>query len=194
MQIQTGNTPTIQTNTGIAASTRSIHRSTDQSSSTPMANKSPSSRWIMIAAAGLSAAVISGCATQSSSSAVYRSSDTQREQTVRMAVVESVREVTIQRDSKGLGTVGGAVIGGIAGSSVGGGRGQDIATVVGAIGGLVAGQAIENQANQRKGYEITLKYDSGETRVIVQEADVEIRAGDRVKVVTGANGALRVTR
>ncbi len=151
-------------------------------------------RWTTLMAVGLSAAVISGCATQSSSSAVYRSSDTQREQTVRMAVVESVREVTIQRDSKGIGTVGGAVIGGLAGSSVGGGRGQDIATVVGAIGGLVAGQAIENQANQRKGYEITLKYDSGETRVIVQEADVEIRAGDRVRVVTGVNGALRVTR
>jgi outer membrane lipoprotein SlyB len=150
--------------------------------------------WVLIATIGLSAALISGCATQSSSSAVYRSSDTQREQTVRMAVVESVREVTIQRDSKGIGTVGGAVIGGIAGSSVGGGRGQDIATVVGAIGGMVAGQAIENQANQRKGYEITLKYDSGETRVIVQEADVEIRAGDRVRVVTGPNGALRVTR
>ena len=151
-------------------------------------------RWRALMAVGLSAVVISGCATQSSSSAVYRSSDTQREQTVRMAVVESVREVTIQRDSKGIGTVGGAVIGGLAGSSVGGGRGQDIATVVGAIGGLVAGQAIENQANQRKGYEITLKYDSGETRVIVQEADVEIRAGDRVRVVTGVNGALRVTR
>ena len=150
--------------------------------------------WVLITAIGLSAALISGCATQSSSSAVYRSSDTQREQTVRMAVVESVREVTIQRDSKGIGTVGGAVIGGIAGSSVGGGRGQDIATVVGAIGGMVAGQAIENQANQRKGYEITLKYDSGETRVIVQEADVEIRAGDRVRVITGPNGALRVTR
>ena len=36
------------------------------------------------------AAIVTGCATQSSSGSVYRSSDTQREQTVRMATVEAV--------------------------------------------------------------------------------------------------------
>lgn len=135
----------------------------------------------------------SGCATQSSSPDVYRSSDTQREQTVRMATVESVRKVTIQRDSQGVGTVGGAVVGGLAGSTIGGGRGQDIATVLGAIGGAVAGQAIEQGANKREGLEIVIKYDTGETRVIVQEADVDLRPGDRVRVVSGG-GRIRVTR
>lgn len=144
------------------------------------------------AVAGL-ALVVSGCATQSSSSGVYRADETQREQTVRMATVEAVRKVMIQRDSKGIGVIGGAAVGGLAGSSVGGGRGQDIATVLGAIGGLVAGQAIENQANQREGLEITVKYDSGETRVIVQEADVDVKAGDRVRVVSGG-GVLRIAK
>ena len=143
------------------------------------------------ALAGLLA--LTGCATQTSSSAVYRSDQTQREQTVRMATVEAVRQVTIQRDSKGVGVVGGAVVGGLAGSSVGGGRGQDIATVLGAIGGMVAGQAIEEKANQRPGLEITVKYDSGETRIIVQEADVDVRPGDRVQVITGG-GVTRVAR
>lgn len=146
-------------------------------------------------ALAVSALVIaaSGCATQSSSPDVYRSSDTQREQTVRMATVESVRKVTIQRDSQGVGTVGGAVVGGLAGSTIGGGRGQDIATVLGAIGGAVAGQAIEQGSNKREGLEIVVKYDSGETRVIVQEADVDLRPGDRVRVVSGG-GRVRVTR
>jgi outer membrane lipoprotein SlyB len=99
----------------------------------------------------------------------------------------------IQRDSKGIGLIGGAAVGGIAGSGVGGGRGQDIAAVLGAIGGMVAGQAIENQANQREGLEITVKYDSGDVRVIVQEADVELRPGDRVRVITGS-GITRVAR
>ena len=143
------------------------------------------------ALAGLLA--LTGCATQTSSSAVYRSDQTQREQTVRMATVEAVRQVTIQRDSKGVGVVGGAVVGGLAGSGVGGGRGQDIATVLGAIGGMVAGQAIEEKANQRPGLEITVKYDSGETRIIVQEADVDVRPGDRVQVITGG-GVTRVAR
>ena len=137
--------------------------------------------------------VLAGCATQSGSSAVYRSDQIQREQTVRMATVQAVRQVMIQRDSKGIGVIGGAVVGGIAGSGVGGGRGQDIATVLGAIGGMVAGQAIEEKANQRPGLEITVKYESGETRVIVQEADVDVKPGDRVQVITGG-GVTRVAR
>lgn len=158
---------------------------------------SPSSslkRAALSLAVGALAVVASGCATQSSSPDIYRSSDTQREQTVRMATVESVRKVTIQRDNQGVGTVGGAVVGGLAGSTIGGGRGQDIATVLGAIGGAVAGQAIEQGSNKREGLEIVVKYDdSGETRVIVQEADVDLRPGDRVRVVSGG-GRVRVTR
>ncbi len=152
------------------------------------------SKSLFIATTGIACVlVLTGCATQSSSSTVYRSDQTQREQTVRMATVEAVREVMIQRDSKGIGVVGGAVVGGLAGSGVGGGRGQDIATVLGAIGGMVAGQAIEEKANQKPGLEITVKYDSGETRIIVQEADVQVRPGDRVQVITGG-GVTRVAR
>ncbi len=165
---------------------------------TPSASVQQSKRPSLVAIASTLAVVgislvASGCATQSSSSAVYRADETQREQTVRMATVESVRKVMIQRDSKGIGVIGGAVVGGLAGSSAGGGRGQDIATVLGAIGGMVAGQAIENQANQREGLEIIVKYDSGETRVIVQEADVDVKAGDRVRVISGS-GVLRISK
>ncbi len=142
----------------------------------------------------LSAVTLAGCATQSSSSAVYRSGDTQREQTVRMATVEAVRTVTIQRDSKGVGVVGGAVVGGIAGSGVSSGKREaNIGAVLGAIAGTVAGQAIEERANRRDGLEITLKYDNGDVRVIVQEADVDVKPGDRVRVVSGG-GATRVSK
>lgn len=147
----------------------------------------------LLAACVVSIAALSGCATQSSSSAVYKSSETQREQSVRMATVEAVRKVMIQRDSKGVGVVGGAVVGGIAGSTAGRGKGADIGTVLGAIGGMVAGQAIENQANQREGLEITVKYDNGDTRIIVQEADVDVRPGDRVRIVSGG-GVTRVSK
>lgn len=134
-----------------------------------------------------------GCATQSSSSTVYKANETQREQAVRMATVEAVRKVMIQRESKGIGTIGGAVVGGIAGSGIGQGKGSDIGTVLGAIGGMVAGQAIEQQANQREGLEITIKYDNGDRRVIVQEADLDVKPGDRVRIVSGA-GVIRVSK
>ncbi len=147
----------------------------------------------LITLAAFAALALSGCATHSSSSAVYKASETQREQTVRMATVEAVRKVMIQRDSKGIGTIGGAVVGGIAGSSVGQGKGSDIGAVLGAIGGMVAGQAIEQQANQREGLEITIKYDNGDRRVIVQEADVDVKPGDRVRIVSGA-GVIRVSK
>lgn len=147
----------------------------------------------LLAVCAIAIAAVSGCATQSSSSAVYKSSETQREQSVRMATVEAVRKVMIQRDSKGIGLVGGAVVGGIAGSTAGKGKGADIGTVLGAIGGLVAGQAIENQANQREGLEITVKYDNGDTRIIVQEADVDVKPGDRVRIVSGS-GVTRVSK
>jgi len=135
---------------------------------------------------------LSGCATQSNSGSVYRSGETQVEQVVRMGVVESVREVTVQRDGKGAGIAAGAVVGGIAGSSVSEDkRGSAIGSVLGALGGAIAGQMIEEQGNRRPGLEIMIKLDSGERRAIVQEADVPIRAGDRVRLI-GSGTTVRV--
>lgn len=144
--------------------------------------------------AGLAALVVtaSGCATRSTSGSVYNAQQTQREQVVRLGTVESVREVTVQRQNNGVGVVAGGVVGGIAGSTVGGGRGSSVAAVLGAVAGGIAGQAIENSQNQRKGFEIIVRYDNGDTRAIVQEADETFRPGDRVRVLSGG-GSSRVT-
>jgi len=48
----------------------------------------------------------------------------------------------------------------------------------------MAGNAAENARSRRQGVEITLRLDSGETRVIVQEADVPVFVGQRVQVIT----------
>ncbi|MFZ9813394.1 MAG: glycine zipper 2TM domain-containing protein [Burkholderiaceae bacterium] len=135
--------------------------------------------------------VVSGCATRSSSPDIYRSGETQVEQKLRAGVVESIRGVTIQRDSTGAGVIAGGVVGGVAGSGVGDGRGSTIAGVLGAIGGAVLGQAIEERANQRAGFEIIVRLDSGEKRAIVQEADVSFRPGDRVRLI-GSGSTVRV--
>ena len=136
--------------------------------------------------------LLAGCATQSNSGSVYRSGETQVEQVVRMGVVESVREVTVQRDSKGAGIAAGAVVGGIAGSSVSDNkRSSAIGGVLGALGGAIAGQMIEERGNRRPGLEIMIKLDSGERRAIVQEADAPIRTGDRVRLI-GSGTTVRV--
>lgn len=135
---------------------------------------------------------LAGCAAPSSSGTVYSASEARREQIVRMGVVESVREVSIQREPSGVGTVAGAVVGGIAGSDVGKGRGASIGSVLGAVAGGMVGSAIENQTKLVKGYELTVRLDSGELRAYVQEADEQFKPGDRVRLVS-TGGTVRVT-
>jgi len=62
--------------------------------------------------------LVAGCAAPAATSGVYRARQTGTEQMVRMAVVESVREVIINRGETGVGTTAGAIVGGVAGSTV----------------------------------------------------------------------------
>ncbi len=136
---------------------------------------------------------LSGCYTPSSSGSVYSAGQARNEQTVRLGVVESVRQVTIQGTPGELGTLAGGALGGIAGSTVGGGnRGAAVGTILGAVGGGIAGSAIERNVTQKKGLEITVKLDNGELRAITQEADEEFRPGERVRLVS-SGGVTRVT-
>ncbi len=150
-------------------------------------------RWLAVAAVVTSMAVLGGCANRSASSGVYSYDQAQREQIVRTGTVTGVRPIVIQNDkSSGVGMVAGGALGGVAGNAVGGGTGRTIATVGGVILGALAGNAIENQTGKNSGYEITVRLDNGETRVVAQEADVPISVGQRVQVISGA-GPTRVT-
>ena len=139
----------------------------------------------------ITAAALAGCASRESAN-VYKSSEAQREQTVRFGTVESVRQVQIQGQRSQVGTVGGGVVGGIAGSTVGHGRGSAVGAVLGGIAGGVAGNAIEEGATRKNGLEITVKLDNGDLRAIVQEADIEFKPGQRVRLVS-TGGITRVS-
>ncbi|MFL9961584.1 hypothetical protein PQR02_10830 [Paraburkholderia sediminicola] len=139
---------------------------------------------------------MSGCASNSSSPNVFTASQAQREQTVRMGTVDSVRAVRISSNNgqpSGLGAVGGGALGALAGSTIGGGRGSVATGIVGGIGGAVAGNAIENSVAMRDGVEITVRLDNGDMRAITQTTSGEIfRAGDRVRLLS-SGGITRVT-
>jgi hypothetical protein len=64
----------------------------------------------------LSLVLLGGCAS-SKSGDVYTRDQARREQTVRMGTVESVREVLMEGTKSPVGTVAGAAVGGIAGST-----------------------------------------------------------------------------
>lgn len=135
---------------------------------------------------------LAGCANKSASGNVYTYGQAQREQIVRMGSVVSTRPIVIQNDQQtGLGTVAGGALGGVAASSIGGGRGKALATIGGALLGGLAGNAVEKEVGKSKGLEVTVQLDNGETRVIAQEADIDLRPGQRVRVISGG-GPTRV--
>jgi len=133
-----------------------------------------------------------GCAGPSNSGSVYTPGQAQREQTIRMGVVESVRTVTIEPRQSGVGAATGGIVGGIAGSNVGGGRGSIIGSVLGAVAGGLAGQAAEGAVMRKPGIEVTVKLDNGELRAVTQEADENFRPGERVRLLSGS-GVTRVS-
>jgi outer membrane lipoprotein SlyB len=130
------------------------------------------------------AALLAGCATTPQSGSVYRSYQTQNEQVIRTGRVESVRNVTIANPESGVGTMGGAALGGLAGSQAGRGNGSAAMGIVGAIAGGLIGQRVEAGANNRRGFEITVKLDSGELRAVTQTADELFRPGERVRLLS----------
>lgn len=114
----------------------------------------------------------------------YSRDQTRREQTVRLGVVDSVREVKIEGTRSGIGAAAGGVVGGVAGSTVGQGRGSTVGAVLGSVAGGVAGQAAEQGATLQTGLEITIKLDSGRLVAVTQAAHDTFKPGDRVRVLS----------
>src|ERR1700704_1319934 len=101
------------------------------------------------------------------------------------AVIEEVREVEKAGQASGAGAVGGAVVGGVIGHQMGGGRGKDVATVLGVIGGGLAGNAIEKNAKKTVEYQIVVRYEDGTKGLFTQTTPPSWRPGDKVKVING---------
>jgi outer membrane lipoprotein SlyB len=98
-------------------------------------------------------------------------------------VVLSVNEVEVKGKGSGLGAVAGGVAGGLLGNQVGQGSGRDIATVVGAFGGVIAGNEIEKNVKKTKVYDVTVKMENGTERVLRHYTNPNVTAGEKVKVV-----------
>ncbi|BBP03624.1 hypothetical protein TPL01_11630 [Sulfuriferula plumbiphila] len=100
-------------------------------------------------------------------------------------VVEDIRALDTRGQGSGVGAVGGAVVGGVLGHQVGGGRGKEVATVAGALGGAFAGNEIEKRVKSETQYEIAIRFEDGSRQVFTETNPPTWRAGDRVRVVNG---------
>ncbi|WP_237217621.1 outer membrane lipoprotein, partial [Falsiroseomonas oryziterrae] len=105
---------------------------------------------------------------------------------VSFGTIVGARQVAVAGRQAGVGTLGGAVAGGLAGSFIGGGwRENAIAGVGGAILGGLAGSALERGMTQGTAVEFIVREDQGGDIAVVQTNEEGLQVGDRVVVSRG---------
>jgi outer membrane lipoprotein SlyB len=131
-------------------------------------------------------AITGGCASFGPQD--YSYSEARTVESVSYGTVVSVRFARLNEDQAPVGTVAGAAIGGLLGSGIGHGAGRGVTTILGAVGGGLAGNAIERNATTQNGEEIVIRLDSGATIAVVQGSQ-DFEAGQRVRVLAGPRGS-----
>ncbi|SAK45043.1 outer membrane lipoprotein [Caballeronia fortuita] len=96
--------------------------------------------------------------------------------------VTAVNAVQTAQPTTGLGAIGGAVVGGLAGTQIGNGRGRTAATIIGAIGGGLAGNQIEHVVHKSTTYQVQVRMNDGSVRSFNYEAAPGVAVGQRVHV------------
>ena len=129
---------------------------------------------------------ITGCAPQNTNT-TYSSADIGRTASISYGQIVSMRAVTVQGGNSGVGTLGGAALGGVAGSFIGGDpRTNILGAVGGAIIGGIAGTAVEKGVSQGNAVEFVIREDSGQTVAVVQTNEENFRVGERIVLTRGA--------
>lgn len=105
-------------------------------------------------------------------------------------VVESIERVPqayqgVGGTGYGLGTLAGAVIGGVAGSQVGSGRGSTAAAIAGTAGGAYIGHQLEKRNQAADAYLVTIRMYNGSYQKLTLTSTGDLRVGDRVRVENG---------
>jgi outer membrane lipoprotein SlyB len=93
-------------------------------------------------------------------------------------VVEAVEAVQRQGKASGVGAVAGGVVGGALGNRMGAGSGKTAMTVLGAIGGGFAGNAIEKRAKAETVYRVKVRMEDGSVHTVTRAQTVAV--GSRV--------------
>ncbi len=103
-------------------------------------------------------------------------------------VVETIRQVQVPvKDNSDhlVGTIAGGVAGGVVGNQFGGGSGKTALTVLGAVGGALAGREVERNIRQQQTvthYELTVRMSDGSTRQFRSAQPFSFASGDHVRV------------
>jgi outer membrane lipoprotein SlyB len=98
--------------------------------------------------------------------------------------VEAVTPVTRPSEGSGVGVIAGGVLGGVVGNQMGKGTGRAATTILGAIGGGWAGNAIEKNMKKTTLYSVRVRMEDGTSRTIEQSSAPMV--GSKVTLDGGA--------
>ena len=102
-----------------------------------------------------------------------------------VGAVQSIEPIT-ETHASGVGAVAGGALGGVLGHQFGKGDGKKAMTVLGAVGGAVAGHQVEKAHNTKViGYRVQVQLDNGETRTFEPKELDGLKVGDRVRLEQG---------
>ncbi|WP_429303002.1 glycine zipper 2TM domain-containing protein [Paraburkholderia sp. GAS199] len=99
--------------------------------------------------------------------------------------VEGISAVRQEGHGTGIGAVGGAVAGGVVGNQFGGGGGRTAMTILGALGGGLAGNSVEKHIRSTTSYSVRVRMESGKTRYFTYHEAPPFQQGQRVRVENG---------
>lgn len=85
-------------------------------------------------------------------------------------VVESVQPYEQRGQGSGLGAITGGVLGGAVGNQMGKGSGKTAMTILGALGGGLAGNEIEKRQRSETVYDVRVRMDDGSVRSFTQRS------------------------
>lgn len=100
--------------------------------------------------------------------------------------VTGVQEQSRAGHASGVGAVAGGVIGGVLGRNLGGSKHRTAGTVLGAVGGGLAGHQIEKSTRGETSWQVSVRFDDGNVRVFTLAAQPAWTTGSRVRLVNGA--------
>lgn len=104
-------------------------------------------------------------------------------------LVEAVDVVQRKGQGTGVGAVAGGVLGAAVGNQMGHGNGRAAMTVLGAVGGGLAGNEVEKRARAETVYQVRIRFDDGSVRTIEQTTAPKVGArvemqGNTLKAVS----------
>jgi outer membrane lipoprotein SlyB len=99
--------------------------------------------------------------------------------------VVAISAVHQEGHGTGIGAVGGAVAGGVVGNQFGAGNGRTAMTLLGALGGGLAGNSVEKHMRSTTSYSVRVRMENGKTRYFTYHEAPPFQQGQRVRIENG---------